>query len=104
MILADRGFDIAEAVGMLGAQVKIPAFTKGRKQLSAREIESTRKLASLRIHVERVISALTAKFTILNGIVPVEMLHVREGEDVTTLDKIVFVGCGVVNICDGIVL
>ena len=55
VILADRGFDIKDIVGLLGAEVKIPAFTKGKTQLSPLELESTRKIARLRIHVERVI-------------------------------------------------
>jgi len=29
ILLADRGFDIQESVGMMCAEVKIPAFTKG---------------------------------------------------------------------------
>ena len=34
LVLADRGFDIAASVGTLCAQVKVPAFTKGKSQLS----------------------------------------------------------------------
>jgi hypothetical protein len=49
MVLADRGFDISESVGMMCAEVKIPAFTRGRAQMDAKDIESTRKLAHLRI-------------------------------------------------------
>ena len=45
VVLADRGFDIGDSVGLMCAEVKIPAFTKGKKQLSALEIESTRKIA-----------------------------------------------------------
>ena len=41
VVLADRGFDIADSVGMMGATLHIPAFTKGKKQLSGREVEST---------------------------------------------------------------
>ena len=54
IVLADRGFDIDEMVGMMCAEVKIPTFTRGRSQMNARDIESTRELAHLRIHVERV--------------------------------------------------
>ncbi|KAK7893343.1 hypothetical protein WMY93_022495 [Mugilogobius chulae] len=58
MILADRGFDIQDVVGACGAEAKIPAFTKGKSQLSPLELEATRKIAHLRIHVERVIGLL----------------------------------------------
>ena len=54
-MLADRGFDIAESVEFYYADVKIPAFTKGKKQLSGTDVESTRRIASVQIHVERVI-------------------------------------------------
>ena len=39
-MMADRGFNIAESTAMYCAEVKIPAFTKGRKQLS--EIEANK--------------------------------------------------------------
>ena len=47
VILADRGFNIAESVGVMQAQLHIPAFTKNRSQLSALEIEQTRTVANL---------------------------------------------------------
>ena len=53
ILLADRGFDIAEEVGLMQASLEIPAFTKGLPQLSLVDIEKTRKLANLRIHIER---------------------------------------------------
>ena len=55
VVLADRGFDIAESVGLMQAQLNIPAFTKGKPQLSAVEDHETRTIANVRIHVERVI-------------------------------------------------
>lgn len=55
-ILADRGFDIKESVGLYCATITVPAFTKGKKQLSAIEVEQTRLIANVGgIHVERVI-------------------------------------------------
>ena len=54
-MLADRGFDIGEDVARIQASLKIPAFTKGCTQLNPRDIEETRQLASVRIHIERVI-------------------------------------------------
>ena len=35
VVLADRGFDISESVGLMQARLHIPAFTKGKDQLSA---------------------------------------------------------------------
>jgi len=53
IVLAERGFDIAESVGMMQAQLHIPAFTKGKQQLSALKVENTRTIVNVRIHVER---------------------------------------------------
>lgn len=39
LVLAERGFDIADSCGLYGARLKIPAFTKGRPQLSLLDIE-----------------------------------------------------------------
>ena len=55
IVLADRGFNIAESVGMMQARLHIPGFTKGKDQLSAAEVQKTRTIANVRIHVERVI-------------------------------------------------
>ena len=45
ILLADRGFDIAEDVALMQASLEIPAFTKGMTQLSPVDVEKTRKLA-----------------------------------------------------------
>ena len=55
IILADQGFLIEEAIGACGASLCIPAFTRGKDQLSAAEVEKTRNIANVRIHVERII-------------------------------------------------
>jgi len=43
---------VADSVALMGATLDIPAFTKGSEHLSAGEIENTRKIANVRIHVE----------------------------------------------------
>ena len=70
IVLADRGFDISDSVGMQQAHLHIPAFTKGKTQLSALEVEQTRSIANVRIHVERVIGNVRQKFSILQGLYP----------------------------------
>ena len=49
------------------AEVEIPAFMKGKSKLSPTDIETTRKLANVRIHVERVIGLVRQKYTILSS-------------------------------------
>ena len=55
IIMADRGFDIEESVALYCAKVKIPSFTKGKRSLSSLDAEQSRRIAAVRIHVERMI-------------------------------------------------
>ena len=103
IILADRGFDIGENIGLLGAQVKTPAFTRGKPQLSPAEIESSRNLAHVRIHIERVIGLVRSKYKILSSIIPLEMLKEKDKQDLSSLDQIAFVCCAMVNLCPPII-
>ncbi|XP_029966220.1 uncharacterized protein LOC115401959 [Salarias fasciatus] len=103
IVLADTGFDIQECAGMMWAEVKLPAFTKGCCQLAARDEEETRKIAHLRIHVEKVIGNICQKYRILSGTIPVHMILPCEGEEVTLLDKIVTVCCALTNHCPSVV-
>ena len=58
----------------MGAEVKIPSFTKGRQQLSAVDVESSRSIAHVRVHVERVIGLLRNKYTILQDTISIHYL------------------------------
>ena len=44
-ILADRGFTISEDLQVYGANLEIPSFTHGKKQLSLEEVECSVKAA-----------------------------------------------------------
>ena len=57
-VMADRGFDIEEDLTLLGVKLNIPPFLKGKTQFSASELVETRRIASLRIHVERAMEQL----------------------------------------------
>ena len=102
IVLADRGFDIQESVGLKGAEVKIPSFTKRRAQMNAFEIESTRNIAHVRIHVERVIGLVRNKYTILSGILPLDYMQ-SSGSEIPTVDKIATVCCCLTNLCESVV-
>lgn len=103
VILADRGFDVADSVGLFNAQLKIPAFTRGKKQLSPVELESTRGLASVRIHVERVIGEARNRYTILQSRIGIQMCEAEHPHALTPLDKIVQVCCALINVAPSIV-
>lgn len=77
VVLADRGFDIGDDIAINGAKLEIPSFTRGKKQLSMEEVEYTKRIAKVRIHVERVIGLLKNKYTILQATLPVCILKHR---------------------------
>ncbi|KAK7150960.1 hypothetical protein R3I93_012027 [Phoxinus phoxinus] len=104
LVLADRGFDIRDSVGLMCAEVKTPAFTRGRCQLDAKDVEDTRKIAHLRVHVERVIGCVRGKYSILNDTIPLSMVVPCEGENMVLLDKIVCVCCALTNMCPSVVM
>lgn len=104
VILADRGFTCDEYARMAMAQVKTPPFTKGKKQLEKVEVDWSRELSMVRIHVERVIGVLKQKFTILQCVLPIVLISSNSNDDdVCTIDKLVRVCCALVNLCPPIV-
>lgn len=66
-------------------------------------MEKTRQIASVRIHVERVIGLILRKFRIFEGIVPVEFIKLKAGDSIPTFDKIVKVCCCLTNLCTSVV-
>ena len=102
MVMADRGFTIAESVGLKQAKLVIPAFTKGKSQLDPVDVEKTRGIANVRIHVERVIGLLRRKHTILEGALPTDFLNSANGE-VPMIDRILRVCAALVNLCPPII-
>ena len=103
IVLADRGFDISDCAALYCAKVEIPSFTKGKKQLGPMDVEKTRKIASVRIHVERVIGLLRRKYKILQGILPIDLLIKKDTNDLASIDKIIVVCCALTNLCDSVV-
>jgi len=79
IVLADLGFNIQEAAGLLCAEVRLPPFTRGKKQLSKVEIDVARQFSSVRFHGERVIGMVRQKYTILQSILPINLITC-EGE------------------------
>ena len=102
MVMADRGFTIAESVGLKQAKLVIPAFTKGKSQLDPVDVEKTRGIANVRIHVERVIGLLRRKYTVLEGTLPTDFHNSANGE-VPMIDRILRVCAALVNLCPPII-
>jgi len=103
VVLADRGFTIQESIGLYCAEVKLPPFTRGKKQLTKIEVDAARRLSRVRIHVERVIGMVRQKYTILQSTLPICMLTCDDTEQIPTIDKIVTICCALCNCCDSVV-
>jgi len=96
-ILADRGFLIREECIARGINLVMPSFTRGKAQLSRREVEMSRLISRARIHIERVINKCR-DYRILKGPVPISLLKRRRSQTgPSTIDKIVHVCCCLTN-------
>ena len=85
------------------AKLHIPAFTKGKTQLSALEVEETRKIANVRIHIEHVIGAVRQRYPIFLRTLPIYYVLKRNGEDIPLIDRMVCVCCAFNNVCGSVV-
>ena len=72
--MTDRGFTIKDQLSPLGISLNSPPFIEVRKQLPASEVQRGRKIASLRIHVERAIGRIK-KYAILKGTLPLSTIR-----------------------------
>ena len=88
VVLADRGFTIEQSVGLLCAEVKHSPFTRGRPQLGKLEVDTSRQLSQVRIHVERVIGAVRQKYMILQSTLPISMVTCNKDDKLSPIDKI----------------
>lgn len=105
VVLADRGFDIGDDIALHGATLVIPSFTRGKKQLSMQEVECSKRIAKVRIHVERVIGLLKNKYSILQSILPVTLIHVKHRDDIdfACIDQVLTVCSALINMSPSVV-
>ena len=87
-VMADRGFTIKDQIEKIGAKLNIPPFLDGHQQMSPDDVKTGRGIASLRIHVERVIGRMK-NYSIIKGVLPPSMSHIA--------NQIVFVCAFLVN-------
>ena len=53
--MADKGFDIGNMPQVYNVELNIPPFLENQGQFSTQDVQKTKTIASLRIHVERAI-------------------------------------------------
>jgi hypothetical protein len=58
LVMADKGFNCQDELASVGATLVLPHMLKGIKQFSKEQTEHNKKVASLRIHVERVMERI----------------------------------------------
>lgn len=87
-VMADRGFTIRDVLHERKVKLNIPAFTYKRGQLTNEQVTRTRRVANVRIHVERAIRRLKV-FKILSQTVPISMTP--------RLDKILIICAALAN-------
>ena len=100
--MADRGFDIQDAVGLHCARIIFAAFHARQKQLEGVQVEKTRNIANLRIHVERVMGLLRQKYAYLGTTIPIDTLTSKDG-CVPVMDKIFRICCSLLNMFESVV-
>ncbi|KAM7296421.1 uncharacterized protein ISCGN_021579 [Ixodes scapularis] len=88
-VMADRGFSLDPEMEAKGVVLNVPAFTRGKLQLSEREVTETRRIASVRIHVERAINRIKS-YRILKQALPIQHRKVA--------NEIVYVCAGLCNL------
>ena len=92
-IMADRGFNIRDLLLRKNAHLNIPAFSEG-KQLSARAVQKSRRIASVRIHVERAMERIK-NFKIIQGVIPLKLKN--------SLDQVLMICAILSNLQDPLV-
>ena len=94
-ILADRNILIEEELATHGAILRIPTFTQGKKkQLTTRDVDISRQIAYVQIHVEHAIRQLK-KFKILRSVIPMCIVDL--------LDEIMISVCDLINLSPSVV-
>ena len=90
VILADGGFDISDDLGIYGVKLVI-------QQLSISEVEYSKRISKVHIHVERMIGLLKNKYAILQFTLPVSNVKHKHDTDF-------FTACSaLLNLCPSVV-
>ncbi len=66
------------------------------------DVEQSRRIASVRIHVERVISLVRNKYSILQSKLPLHYL-IKRDKDACIIDKIVTIFAALCNLCPSVI-
>ena len=87
-LMAEKGFEIGDMVREKGIGLNLPPFLHCSSQFSAQQVQETKQIAKLRIHVERAIRRIK-EFHIFDSPIPLNLMG--------TINQIYTVICLLVN-------
>ena len=93
MILADRGLDISDDLGIYGARLEILAFTRGEYSKRLKNLYSCRASNT----------PPKNKYTILQSTLLISFLKHKHDSEYTNIDRILTVCAALVNLCPSVV-
>ncbi|XP_056632619.1 uncharacterized protein LOC130442486 [Diorhabda sublineata] len=104
VVLANRGFLIEDTSEDSSINCVIQVFIKIKDQLHPLDMELTRNVSHVRIHVKKIVGMMKNKFKIVKDTIPISLIKKGSNpEDRHILDKIVVVCCALMNLCSPIV-
>ena len=83
--------------------MRLPASTRGKKQLNKGYVDSSRQLARVRIQVVQVIGVARQKYTITQSTQSVNFIICCDEEDTSAIDKVVLICFALSNCCESVV-
>lgn len=87
-VITDKGFDIGDMLRDKGIGLNMPPFLHDSGQFSAQQVQATKQIAKLQIHVERAIWRIK-EFHIFDSHIPLNLMG--------TINQIYTVVCLLVN-------
>ena len=86
--MAGKSFLIQDLLASLGVWLNVPPLLESKKQMAVDDVVVTKKIAQLRVHVERAI-VWVKEFRILQGVLPSTMWD--------SLNEVIYVCCMLTN-------
>ena len=87
-VMADKGFLIQDLLAPIGVRLNVPPLLQSKLQMPTDDVVVTKKIAQLRVHVERAIGRVK-EFRILQAVLPSSMWE--------SINEIIYVCCMLTN-------
>ena len=87
-LMADKGFLIQDLLTPIGVRLNVPPLLNSKRQMPADDVLLTKKIAQLRVHVERAIGRIK-EYRILHNTLPATMWD--------SINEVIYVCCMMTN-------